>query len=91
MGKGDEGEKWDGRDRSLIFTITVRGSDMAAQRCHFSLSLCALFLSSRCLDVANTSDTELWPKSCEQDVAFQHISSPIHRDKPTSCKTGGGR
>lgn len=53
-------EKRDGRDRSLIFTITVRGSGMAAHTLPLlPLSLSVLFLSSRCLDVTRTSDTEL--------------------------------
>lgn len=45
VGRRDEGEKRDGRDRSLIFTITVRGSDMAAHALPLlPLSLCSLSL-----------------------------------------------
>lgn len=52
-------ERRDGRDRSLIFTITAQRVAWLQTRCHFFL-LCALSLSRRCLDIIRISCSELW-------------------------------
>ncbi len=51
-------ERRDGRDRSLIFTITAQGVAWLQTRRHFSLS--ALFLPRRCLDIISISCSEPW-------------------------------